>query len=122
MPDPLDRVLAALANPHRRAIVHSLGQQPHAIHQLAAMRELSLPAIHKHVEVLGSAGLVHRHKRGRTTFLTLERKALHQLQDWVGQFHPYWGSDEATYENYERYLGVAPPSDTVTDEGQETGS
>ncbi len=102
----LDRVLEALANPHRREIVYLLGLQPGSISQLAEMRGLSLPAIHKHIKVLGNAGLVNRRKHGRTTYLTLRRQPLQQVQDWVGQFHPYWGSDEATYENYDRYLGI----------------
>jgi len=108
----LDRVLTALANEHRRAIVHTLGLYPCAIHQLAQMRGLSLPAIHKHLKVLENGGLIHRRKRGRTTYLTLNRRSLQQLQDWVGQFHPYWGSDQATYENYDHHLGNTPPAAT----------
>jgi len=68
------------------------------------MRGLSLPAIHKHVKVLEQAGLITRRKQGRTTYLTLNRRPLARLQEWVGQFHPYWGSDEATYENYADHL------------------
>jgi DNA-binding transcriptional ArsR family regulator len=103
--EALDRILAALANPHRRAIVYLLGLQPYAINQLAATRGLSLPAIHKHLTVLEDASLITRRKSGRTTYLTLKRKPLQRLQSWVGQFHPYWGSDDATYENYEQHLG-----------------
>lgn len=100
----LDRLLEAVANPHRRDILRVLGLQPCAISQLARMRGLSLPAIHKHVKVLEEAGLITRRKQGRTTYLALIRRPLAQIQDWVGQFHPYWGSDQATYENYSRYL------------------
>jgi DNA-binding transcriptional ArsR family regulator len=95
----LDQVLEAVANPHRRDIVRVLGLQPCAINQLAQMRALSLPAIHKHLKVLEGAGLITRRKQGRTTYLTLNRR-----QEWVNQFHPYWGADEATYENYARHL------------------
>jgi DNA-binding transcriptional ArsR family regulator len=102
--DALDQVLEAVANPHRRDIVRVLGLQPCAIHQLAQMRALSLPAIHKHLKVLERAGLITRHKKGRTTYLTLNRRPLAQLQEWVGQFHPYWGADGATHENYLGYL------------------
>ena len=104
----LDRVLEALANPHRREIVYLLGLQPWAVNRLAHRRGLSLPAIHKHVKILEEAGLVARHKQGRTTFLTLRRQPLTVLQRWVGQFHPYWGADEASYENYARHLGLGP--------------
>jgi DNA-binding transcriptional ArsR family regulator len=68
------------------------------------MRDLSLPAIHKHVKVLENAGLVTRKKTGRTTFLTLDRTAMRGLQEWLAQFHTYWGSDEESLENYTPYL------------------
>ena len=115
----LDRVLEALANRHRREIVYVLGLQPCAVSQLARMRGLSLPAIHKHVKVLQNAGLVTSHKTGRTTYLTLDPRHLRLLQDWAGQFHPYWGSDQATFENYHHYLGIDPdhrlPPDPAAD-------
>lgn len=100
-----NRVFEALANEHRREMIVSLSLQPRSISQLASMRGLSLPAIHKHVRVLEDAGLVLRKKTGRTTFLALSREPLRELQDWVDQFHPYWGSDRETLENYAQHLG-----------------
>jgi len=114
--DALDQVLEAVANPHRREILRVLGLQPCAIHQLAQMRALSLPAIHKHLKVLEFAGLITRHKQGRTTYLTLNRRPLAQLQEWVGQFHPYWGADGATHENYLDHLAKQPVSQPAADE------
>jgi DNA-binding transcriptional ArsR family regulator len=70
------------------------------------MRNLSLPAIHKHIEVLEKGGMIIRKKIGQTNFLTLNRDSLHGVQDWVMQYHTYWGNDEATLENYAQYLGV----------------
>jgi DNA-binding transcriptional ArsR family regulator len=104
IPHDLDGVFEAFANAHRREIIYLLGLQPYAIHQLAEIRGLSLPAIHKHVKLLESAGIVTRRKIGRTNFLTLDRSALRALQDWLGQFHAYWGTEEETLENYERFL------------------
>lgn len=109
----LDSVLVALANPHRREIVYVLGLQPCAISQLARMRGLSLPAIHKHVKILENAGLVSRRKAGRTTYLILVPQRLRLLQDWAGQFRTWWGSDQASFENYHGYLG----RDLATPEG-----
>lgn len=106
----LDRLFGAVANPHRREIVRVLGLQPCAITQLARLRGLSLPAINKHLALLEKAGLITRRKQGRTTYLTLNRAPLAQLQEWVDQFHPYWGADEATYENYARHLADAEPA------------
>src|SRR5437870_7230462 len=104
IPRDLDRVFEALANAHRREIVYLLGLQPYSIHHLAKMRGLSLPAIHKHIKILESAGMVKRRKIGRTNFLTLDRESLRSLQDWLGEYHAYWGTEQETLENYEASL------------------
>lgn len=100
----LDLVFEALANKHRRAIIYSLGLQPHSISQLASMRDLSLPAIHKHIKILNDAGLIKNKKIGRTHFLALNRRTLLSLQDWLMQYQAYWGNNEETLENYSQYL------------------
>ena len=107
----LNSVFDALANRHRREIIYVLALQPYSISQLAALRDLSLPAIHKHITVLEKADMIVRKKIGRTNFLALNRKPLSDLQDWVRQFHPYWGSEEETLENYAQFLGEERPRD-----------
>jgi DNA-binding transcriptional ArsR family regulator len=104
--EDLDELFEALANRHRREIVRALSLYPSSISQLAAMRGLSLPAIHKHIRVMEDAELITRRKLGRTTFLTLNREALRRLHGWLASYHAYWGSSEETLENYARYLGV----------------
>lgn len=96
----LDGVFNALANPHRRAIIGTLGLQPASIAQLAVQQKLSLPAIHRHILVLEDAGLVIRKKVGVTNFLALNRSGLLTMQDWVFQYKAYWGTNEETLENY----------------------
>lgn len=103
-PQDLDDVFEALANKHRREIIYVISLQPSSISQLASMRGLSLPAIHKHIKVLENAGMIIRRKIGRTNFLTLNRESLRGLQDWLMQYHTYWGSNEETLENYAQYL------------------
>ena len=96
----LDHVFEALANMHRREIIYVLSLGPASISKLAFLRHLSLPAIHKHIEVLEKGGMVLRRKIGQTNFLALNRKSLRGLQDWITRFQPYAGDDEATLENY----------------------
>jgi DNA-binding transcriptional ArsR family regulator len=107
--DKLDDVFDALANDHRRAIMRALSLRPHSISQLASMRGLSLPAIHKHIVAMEQAQLVTRRKAGRTNFLALNRAPLRQLQEWVGQFNPYWGDERETLENYALDEGTKQP-------------
>lgn len=102
--DELSPVFNALANEHRREIIHALALQPRSISQLASLRGLSLPAIHKHVRVLEDAAMVRRRKIGRTNFLALERTPLQKLTSWVEQFHPWWGTEEESLETYAAFL------------------
>ena len=95
----LDNVFEALANKHRREIIYVLSLQPCSISKLAFLRNLSLPAIHKHIEVLEKGGMVSRKKIGQTNFLTLNRESFRGLQDWLMRYHPYSGGDEAAVEN-----------------------
>lgn len=104
----LDKIFEALGNQHRREIIYVLSLQPHSISQLAAMRNLSLPAIYKHIKILEHAGLIINKKNGRTHFLTINRIALKDLQVWLLQYQPYWGNDKETLENYEQYLKKKP--------------
>lgn len=97
-PQDLDKVFEALANKHRREIIYVLSLQPCSISKLASMRGLSLPAIHKHIKVLENADMISRQKIGRTNFLTLNRKSLRGLQEWIMQYNPYWGSNEEALE------------------------
>jgi DNA-binding transcriptional ArsR family regulator len=110
--EELDALFEALSHRHRREIIHVLGLHPCSIRQLAEMRGLSLPAIHKHIAVLERADLVSRRKLGRSNFLTLNRHSLREAQDWLGQYHTYWGSGSETLENYATYLGADRPTTT----------
>lgn len=107
-PQDLDNAFEALANKHRREIIYALSLQPCSISQLAAMRSLSLPAIHKHIKVLEKGDMIIRKKIGQTNFLALKRESLRGLQEWLMQFHTYWGSDKETLENYAQHLGREP--------------
>jgi DNA-binding transcriptional ArsR family regulator len=106
--DDLGAVFQALAHEHRRQIIHALATRPHAISELADRRDLSLPAIHKHIQVLEEAAMIRRRKTGRTTTLSLRREPLRRLQSWVDQFHPDWGTDEESLSNYAEHLRHQP--------------
>lgn len=99
-PAKLDLLFNALSNMHRREIVFLLSLQPASITDLAAWRNLSLQAIHKHINALEDAGMVLRVKSGRTTFLTLDRGSLRGLQEWINQFQTHWDGGSETLENY----------------------
>lgn len=107
----LDNVFEALASEHRREMIYVLGLQPYSISQLASMRGLSLPAIHKHIKILEHAGMISRKKTGQTNFITLNKESLRSLQVWLSQYHTYWGTSKETLENYSHYLAEKPKAE-----------
>jgi DNA-binding transcriptional ArsR family regulator len=99
-PKELDLIFDAMANVHRREIIYSLSLQPASISELALQRDLSLQAIHKHINLLVKAGMVTRKKSGRTTFLTLNRASMRGIQNWINQFQAHWDGGAESLENY----------------------
>jgi DNA-binding transcriptional ArsR family regulator len=91
MPDPLDHVFAALADPTRRAILAMLLEDDMAVTDVAEPFAMSLAAISKHLGVLAEAGLITQEKRGRVKWCKLEPDALRGASVWMqgfGQFQP----------------------------------
>ncbi len=96
----LDNTFAALAHAKRRGMLHTLSFRPATVKQLADEQKLSLPAMHKHIQSLEDAQLIHRRKVGRTNFVALNKKTLKATQDWLNQYRTDWGNDKETLENY----------------------
>ena len=117
--DNLDAVFTALANPHRRQIVHLLALQPASIQQLAQHLGISLTAIHRHIRVLEDAALVQRKKSGRVNFLAIKRATMLRVQEWAQQYHAYWGSDQETLENYVAAIEQAGRPNTMPEEEEQ---
>jgi DNA-binding transcriptional ArsR family regulator len=68
----LERVFATFTDPARLAILARLAQQESlSIGALAKPFSIKLPAVMKHLDVLGDAGLITRSKHGRTVAVRL---------------------------------------------------
>jgi DNA-binding transcriptional ArsR family regulator len=72
----MDRVLGAIADPTRRAILARLAQADARVTELASAFPISLNSVSKHVRKLEDAGLVHRDIRGRDHVLSLNAAPL----------------------------------------------
>lgn len=89
--DPsLDMVLAAVAHPTRRAVVARLAVGTATVGELAEGHSMSLPAFSKHLRVLADAGLVDRHKVGRSVVCSLVAGPLDEMAVWVTDVTSYW--------------------------------
>jgi DNA-binding transcriptional ArsR family regulator len=87
----LDRVFAALVDPTRRAILARLeAEESLSIGAIAAPFAIKLPAVMKHLDVLGQAGLITRSKRGRIVNVRLTPKPLRAATDWLSRYERFW--------------------------------
>lgn len=86
----LDSLFAALADPTRRAIVARLAEGPMTVGDIAAPFDMSLAAVSKHVQVLDRAGIIDRHRQGRSIECTLNPAQLKPVRDWIGDYERFW--------------------------------
>lgn len=114
MTDALDAILAALADPTRRAILSMLLEDDMAVTDVAEPFAMSLAAISKHLGVLAEAGLISRERRGRVVWCRLEPDALRAASVWMQGFGQF---DPVDLDAFERFLegelapDAEPPSD-----------
>ena len=90
MPERLDAVFHALADPTRRAMLRRLADEEVSVGDLAAPFEMSLAAASKHIKALERAGLVGRTVRGRTHLCHLEPGPLASAHQWLNYYERYW--------------------------------
>jgi DNA-binding transcriptional ArsR family regulator len=87
----LDRVFASLADPTRRAILARLARDESlTISALAEPFSIKLPAVMKHLDVLGDAGLITRSKHGRTVDVRLSTAPLRRATEWLRRYERFW--------------------------------
>jgi len=83
---PIDRTLAALADPTRRGILERLGRGSATITELAEPAGISLTGMKKHVRVLEDAELVVTEKVGRARRCSLGPQRLENVQGWIEMY------------------------------------
>jgi DNA-binding transcriptional ArsR family regulator len=98
---PLDRTLAAIADPTRRAILTRLTGGEARVTDLAEPFDLSLNAVSKHLRVLERAGLVARGREAQWRPRRLEAAPLKEVAEWAETYRRFW---DASYERLDVYL------------------
>jgi DNA-binding transcriptional ArsR family regulator len=90
----LDRTLAALADPTRRAIVERLRKRPLRPSEVAEALSMSRPAMSRHLRVLRRAGLIAQEaveEDARARIIQLRTEPLSALRAWVEDVEAMWG-------------------------------
>lgn len=103
MQDVLSQTFAALADPTRRAMLVQLSQGEASVGDLAKpfRREMSLPAVTKHLKVLEAAGLIAKTRQAQWRRCRLQAEALRNATDWMEQYRVFW---EESFDRLEAYL------------------
>jgi DNA-binding transcriptional ArsR family regulator len=90
VPDSLDAVFSALADPTRRDVVRALGLAPTSASELAATMPVSRQAIAKHLSSLATAGLVSSERDGRQVRYRLTPGAFSDAVGWMTEVGAAW--------------------------------
>lgn len=89
----LDRTFAALVDPTRRAILARLEREDAlSITELARPFAIKMPAVMKHLDVLGDAGLITRSKEGRTVSIRLAPEPMEEAMRWLSRYERFWAA------------------------------
>lgn len=99
----LDRVLTALADPHRRRAVELLRERPRRAGDLADALGLSPPAMSKHLRALKQSGLVeesHPNFDARVRVYSLKSGAMDGLKAWVDETERQWARQLASFKSH----------------------
>lgn len=117
--DRLSLTFAALADPTRRAILARLAKGDATVTQLAEPFTISLPAVSRHLKVLGKAGLVSRSRSAQWRITSLRTEPLEEAAVWMEHYRRFWDENldrlEAHLERVQREDAVAKAND---DEGR----
>lgn len=77
------QTFAAIGDPVRLTIVDRLSRSDATVGELVGLFEISFQAVSQHLQVLERAGVVSRHREGRTRRVTLHREPLDDAERWM---------------------------------------
>jgi DNA-binding transcriptional ArsR family regulator len=86
----LDLVFAALSDPIRRRVLQELDSRPQLVSELAALFDISLQGVSRHIQVLVRAGLVQQERSGRISRCSLDVGPLFDAALWLNRYSKYW--------------------------------
>lgn len=112
MQDQLSQTFSALADPTRRAILARLSKGEANVSDLARpfLKDMSLPAVTKHLKVLESAGLITKTREAQWRPCKLNGEAFKDVADWMEQYRVFW---EESFDRLDAYLKTVTAKKTM---------
>ena len=101
--DRLSLTFAALGDPTRRAILVRLSKGEARVSELAKpfMKNMSAPAITKHLKVLEKAGLISKGREAQWRPCKLNGEPFKEISEWLEHYRTFW---EESFDRLDIYL------------------
>lgn len=101
--DQLSLTFQALSDPTRRAMLQHLSLGDVNVSDLAKpfLKDMSLPAVTKHLKVLEAAGLVTKTKEAQWRSCKINAAPLKEATSWIEQYREIW---EESFDRLGAYL------------------
>lgn len=96
---------AALADPHRRAVLDLLRTGERAVGEVVDALRLSQPQASKHLRVLRLAGLVQVRKDAQRRLYRLDPRPIAEVDAWLAPYRQRWN---AGLDRLEEHLEEQP--------------
>lgn len=117
--DQLSLTFSALADPTRRAMLARLSRGEASVTDLAKpfLKDMTLPAVTKHLKVLEKAGLVTKTREAQWRPCKINGAPLKNATDWMEQYRVFW---EESFDRLEAYLKTLNATTEKTDVKENT--
>jgi len=101
--DKLSLTFSALADPTRRAILARLTKGESSVADLSRpfLKQMSAPAITKHLKVLENAGLITRGREAQWRPCKINIESMKEVSDWLEYYSQFW---EESFDRLDHYL------------------
>ena len=112
MPDHLSQTFAALADPTRRGMLARLTKGEANVSDLAKpyLKDMSLPAITKHLQVLERAGLITKTRDAQWRPCKINGEAFKDATAYLEQYRAFW---EESFDRLGEYLKTVTAKQTT---------
>lgn len=117
MTDQMSVTFSALADPTRRAMLARLSLGEANVSDLAQpfLKEMSLPAVTKHLKVLEKAGLITKTREAQWRPCKINGAPLKEISHWMEQYRIFW---EESFDRLDDYLKTLTAKDKEKPKGK----
>jgi DNA-binding transcriptional ArsR family regulator len=108
----LSQTFAALADSTRRSMLARLSKGEANVSDLAKpfLKDMSLPAVTKHLKVLEKAGLITKTREAQWRPCKLNGEPLKDVSNWMEQYRTLW---EESFNRLDAYLKIVTSKENM---------